>query len=164
MKRAIKREIILVCGVILLSIALYFVPSAPKAAGTAGRTLPAKVLEVDNSELTRHGLVLYGSQKLTVDVGGKTFTANNQLRGQMELDKVFKKGDAAVVVLQPGDTPQKSVLTAQDFYRNFWSLYCKYILKFRFRFHDGIIYRNSPVYSRKLLLNAAAIILNPNVP
>ena len=122
MKRAIKREIILVCGVILLSIALYFVPSAPKAAGTAGRTLPAKVLEVDNSELTRHGLVLYGSQKLTVNVGGKTFTANNQLRGQMELDKVFKKGDTAVVVLQPGDTPQKSVLTAQDFYRNFWSL------------------------------------------
>lgn len=122
MKRAIKREIILVCGVILLSIALYFVPSAPKAAGTAGRTLPAKVLEADNSELTRHGLVLYGSQKLTVNVGGKTFTANNQLRGQMELDKVFKKGDTAVVVLQPGDTPQKSVLTAQDFYRNFWSL------------------------------------------
>ena len=122
MKRAIKREIILVCGVILLSIALYFVPSAPKVAGTAGRTLPAKVLEVDNSELIRHGLVLYGSQKLTVNVGGKTFTANNQLRGQMELDKVFKKGDAAVVVLQPGNTPQKSVLTAQDFYRNFWSL------------------------------------------
>ena len=122
MKRAIKREIILVCGVILLSIALYFVPSAPKAAGTAGRTLPAKVLEVDDTGLTRHGLVLYGSQKLTVNVGGKTFTANNQLRGQMELDKVFKKGDTAVVVLQPGDTPQKSVLTAQDFYRNFWSL------------------------------------------
>ena len=122
MKRAIKREIILVCGVILLSIALYFVPSAPKVAGTAGRTLPAKVLEADNSELTRHGLVLYGSQKLTVNVGGKTFTANNQLRGQMELDKVFKKGDTAVVVLHPGDTPQKSVLTAQDFYRNFWSL------------------------------------------
>ncbi|MBR1951155.1 MAG: YibE/F family protein [Lentisphaeria bacterium] len=121
MKRAIKREIILICGVILLSVALYFVPSVPPVAGGAGRTLPAKVLEVDDTGLTRHGLVLYGSQKLTVDVGGKTFTANNQLRGQMELDKVFKKGDMAVVVLQPGDTPQKSVLTAQDFYRNFWS-------------------------------------------
>lgn len=121
MKRAIKREIILICGVMLLSVALYFVPSVPMVAGNAGRTFPAKVLEVDDTGLTRHGLVLYGSQKLTVDVGGKTFTANNQLRGQMELDKVFKKGDTAVVVLQPGDTPQKSVLTAQDFYRNFWS-------------------------------------------
>ena len=121
MKRAIKREIILICGVMLVSVALYFVPSVPPVAGNAGRTLPAKVLEVDDTGLTRHGLVLYGSQKLTVDVGGKTFTANNQLRGQMELDKVFKKGDTAVVVLQPGDTPQKSVLTAQDFYRNFWS-------------------------------------------
>ncbi len=121
MKRAIKREIILICGVMLVSVALYFVPSVPPVAGGAGRTLPAKVLEVDDTGLTRHGLVLYGSQKLTVDVGGKTFTANNQLRGQMELDKVFKKGDMAVVVLQPGDTPQKSVLTAQDFYRNFWS-------------------------------------------
>lgn len=122
MKNSIKREIILVCGVILLSIALYFVPSAPQIARSAGRTVPAKVLAADNSGLTKHGLVLYGSQILTVDINGQKYTANNQLRGQMELDKVFKKGDVAVVVLQPGDSPQKSVLTAQDFYRNFWSL------------------------------------------
>ena len=106
MKRAIKREIILVGGVILLSIALYFVPSAPQIARSEGRTVPARVLETDNSGLMKQGLVLYGSQTLTVEVDGRKYSANNQLRGQMELDKVFKKGDMAVVVLQPGDSPQ----------------------------------------------------------
>ena len=118
---SVKREIILICGVMLLSIALYCIPSAPALAKSEGRTVPAQVLEVDNSGLTQHGLVLYGSQKLTVNISGRTFTANNELRGQMELDKVFKKGDTAVVVLQPDSSAEKSVLTAQDFYRNFWS-------------------------------------------
>lgn len=115
------REIILISGVMLLSIALFFLPAPPRVGTSQGRAVRAKILTVDDSSLTRQGLLLYGSQRLTVALDGKTFRASNELRGQPELDKVFKPGDCAVVILHEGDTPQKSVLTAQEHYRNFWS-------------------------------------------
>ena len=117
-----KREILLIAGVMFLSIALYFIPGPPRLASQSGTVVRARVVGVDDSGLVKHGLLLYGSQKLTVQIRGKEFRASNELRGQMELDKVFKKGDTAVVVLQKEDTPEKSVLTARDHYRNFWSL------------------------------------------
>jgi uncharacterized membrane protein len=115
------RETILIVSVMLLCIALYFIPPAPRVTSSEGRTVCAEVLETDNSELVKNGLVLYGSQKLTVNAEGKVYTAANQLRGQMELDKVFKKGDRIVVVLQQDEAARNNVLTAQDYYRNFWS-------------------------------------------
>ena len=69
------RETILIVSVMLLCIALYFVPSAPKVASSEGRTVCAEVLDTDNSEIVKNGLVLYGFQKLTVNAGGKIYTA-----------------------------------------------------------------------------------------
>ena len=116
-----RREIIFIAAVLLAAGAMFLIPGTPSLAEREGRTVRAAVLAVDNSGLTKHGLLLYGSQKLEVDVGGERFSANNELRGQMELDKVFSPGDTAMVVIHPGDRPGKSMLTAQDHYRNFWS-------------------------------------------
>ena len=116
-----KREILFIAGVLLVSCVLLLIPPVHPASERDGRAVRGIVTAVDDSGLTRHGLLLYGSQKLEVEIGGERFTANNELRGQMELDKVFRPGDAAVVVLHPGDRPGKSVLTAQDHHRNYWS-------------------------------------------
>lgn len=116
-----RREIVFIAAVLLAGGAMFLVPGKQPLGERTGRTARAAVLSVDNSGLTKHGLLLYGSQKLEVDVEGECFTAGNELRGQMELDKVFSPGDTAVVVIHPGDRPGKSMLTAQDHYRNFWS-------------------------------------------
>ena len=116
-----RREIVFIAAVLFAAGAMFLIPGVQPLAEREGRTVRAAVLAVDNSGLTTHGLLLYGSQKLEVDVGGERFIANNELRGQMELDKVFSPGDTAMVVIHPGDRPGKSMLTAQDHYRNFWS-------------------------------------------
>ncbi|MCI5778233.1 MAG: YibE/F family protein [Lentisphaeria bacterium] len=119
---AAKRDCWFILIVVLVCAALGLLPGAPHLETPAGRTVRGRVTAVDDSGLTRHGLVRFGSQKLTVEVNGETFAANNELRGQLELDKVFVPGDAVRVVVQAGDRPGESMLTAQDYDRNFWSL------------------------------------------
>ncbi len=115
-----QKEWLLLAVIIAAGAALFFLPPPPEAAKQSGTTAKAVVKEVDNSGLARHGLLLYGSQKLTVEISGKTFTANNELRGQMELDKLFTPGDI-IVTAMPEDPQPGTVLTARDHYRNFWS-------------------------------------------
>lgn len=119
---AVKRDLWFVLIVAPVCAALGLLPGVPHLKTPAGRTVRGRVTAVDDSGLTRHGLVRFGSQKLTVEVKGEIFAANNELRGQLELDKVFVPGDAVRVVVQPGDRPGESMLTAQDYDRNFWSL------------------------------------------
>lgn len=117
-----RNELYFISALVLICIAMWFVPAVPALTESSGETVKCKVINVDNSALMTHGLVISGTQFLTVDVDGKIFTAHNELRGQMELDKVFEPGDQAVVTINQGDRPENTVLTAQDHYRNFWSL------------------------------------------
>ena len=123
-----KRRDLWFSAVILLGcIGLYFVPSPPPLAKQSGKPVAAKVIAVDNSLVERHGLVKFGSQKLTVQLlnpkyQGAIFPANNELRAQMELDKEFAPGDTALVILQTNDRKEGSVLVAQDHYRIGWGL------------------------------------------
>jgi len=129
MNSAGKRRDIWFSAVILLCcIALYFIPSPPPLAKQSGKPVLARVVAVDNSLVEQHGLVRFGSQKLTVRLlnpkyKDAQFTANNELRAQMELDKEFAPGDTAVVILQDADSASKdTVLVAQDHYRLGWGL------------------------------------------
>ena len=128
MNSAGKRRDIWFSAVILLCcLGLYFIPSPPPLAKQTGKPVAAEVVAVDNSQVEQHGLVRFGSQKLTVRLlnpkyKGAQFTANNELRAQMELDKEFMPGDTAVVILQEADKTGGSVLVAQDHYRLGWGL------------------------------------------
>ena len=113
--------------VLLCCIALYFIPPPPPLAKQPGRPVAAKVIAVDNSLVEQHGLVKFGSQKLTVRLlnpkyKGAVYRANNEMRAQMELDKEFAPGDTAVVILQEADDPKDTVLVAQDHFRIGWVL------------------------------------------
>ncbi|GHT13627.1 membrane protein [Planctomycetales bacterium] len=104
------------CG-ILLFVNLY--PNPQPDIGTKER---AKVLSVDDSGLMTVGLVQQGTQKLEVEVQsgrwkGTKFQAHNQLRAQMDLDKIFKPGDTVLVAVLNDADPKTSVIYAQDHYR-----------------------------------------------
>lgn len=116
----------LAVGVIaVLCVGLYYCdwgPEYPREAGTKER---ARVLSVDNRDLMQLGLLTQGSQNLEVEIlsgeyRGEVFAATNQLRAQMELDKIFVPGDTILVGIYEGAEPGKSTLNAQDYYRLGW--------------------------------------------
>lgn len=77
----------------------------------------AEVLSVDNSALRTLGLVEFGTQHLSVRLkDGRVFTAANELRGQLELDKKFLPGETALVIV-PTDIPVDETLIARDHWR-----------------------------------------------
>ena len=103
----------LAASVAVLALSGFLAPSS------TGSQL-AKVVSVDDSDLRTLGHVKYGTQALEVEIlegplSGKTFRAGNAVRGQMELDKVFKPGERILVSPPSGDEQQ--VLSAQDHWR-----------------------------------------------
>lgn len=106
----------------LLCVLLFKVDLFPRKNPEPGRKERARVLEVDNSGLIEAGLLQHGTQVLRVEVltghwKGESFRATNQLRAQLELDKLFEKGDTILVGMLDDATPETSTLNAQDHYR-----------------------------------------------
>lgn len=80
----------------------------------------AEVLETDDSGVSLHGLVEFGTQRLKVRLpDGRVFDAANELRAQLELDKKFAPGDTALVTL-PDNANADSILVARDHWRTGW--------------------------------------------
>lgn len=80
----------------------------------------AEVLETDDSGVSLHGLVEFGTQRLKVRLpDGRVFDAANELRAQLELDKKFAPGDTALVTL-PENANVDSILVARDHWRTGW--------------------------------------------
>ena len=111
--------------VVVLMVACFFVARLdifPRKDPEPGRKERARVLTVDDSGLMTIGLLQQGSQVLEVELlsgkmKGKTFRAVNQLRSQMELDKLFQVGDTVLVAVLDDADPKTSTLNAQDHYR-----------------------------------------------
>ena len=78
------------------------------------------MLETDDSGISLHGLVEFGTQRLKVRLpDGRVFDAANELRAQLELDKKFAPGDTALVTL-PDNANVDSILVARDHWRTGW--------------------------------------------
>ena len=127
MKRSLRREIITVSILALVCVGMCFIPAPKTVASQIGRRAAARVLTADDSELQTHGLLKFGTQHLTVEIldgpdAGKQCVAANELRAQMELDKIFVPGDTAIVVMPSGELDDQTVVTAQDHDRSFWFL------------------------------------------
>lgn len=122
-----KKRIVIAGLLILACIALWWVPSPRLLANDAGTGVRARVVSVDNSNVTKLELVDYGSQHLEVEIlsgphRGERFPANNELRAQLELDKKFRPGDTAVVILPKDLVPGQTALIARDHWRLGWTL------------------------------------------
>ena len=99
---------------------LWFAPGPKTLANDGCSTATARVVEVDDSSLALHGFLEYGTQRLKVDLGEHgVFAAENEIRAQMDLDKKFKVGDTALVVV-PADLKPDSILVARDHWRLGW--------------------------------------------
>lgn len=127
-----RRDFIIVCLILFVCIGLFFLDLGPTQSKEPGSKEKAIVLEVDNSDLLTIGLVQQGSQHLKVRIlsgkrQGEIFSADNLLRAQMDLDKIFKPGDIALVALYDGAEPETATLNAQDHYRWGWTL-CLFFL------------------------------------
>ena len=100
--------------------ALWFAPGPKTLANDGHTTVAAEVVEVDDSALALHGFLEYGTQRLKVDLGERgVFAAENEIRAQMDLDKKFKVGDTALVVV-PADLKPDTILVARDHWRLGW--------------------------------------------
>lgn len=117
-----KRDALLVAVFFVLTILLYFVPTGfeERIAQDSVRCR-GRVIEVDNSDVLQTGIVKMGVQSLKVELlngphAGTEVTADNQIIGKMEVDKVFAEGDIALMVLslKNGDI---YFANAQDHYR-----------------------------------------------
>ncbi|MBC8446953.1 MAG: YibE/F family protein [Chloroflexi bacterium] len=116
------RDAVLVLVVLILSIVLLVVPSgfeSPFAQDV--ERLRGQVLEMDNSNVLQFGIVKTGSQTLRVRIldgphAGQEVEADNNLLGKMDIDKLFKVGDTAFLVIDL-DGDRLVSATAYDHYR-----------------------------------------------
>jgi len=124
---AALRETLTLGAVVLVAAALWFVPSPPNLAFDSGAELVrAQVVSVDDSGVETSGLLRYGTQRVVAEAldgkwRGKTFSAANELRAQLELDKEFAPGDVALLSVKPGDEPGKTTVVAKDHWRLGWA-------------------------------------------
>ena len=100
---ATRRDAVFSCVIIALCLVLWFVPTGFEDRLPVGSLkLEGRVVEVDNSLMTNHGLVRVGGQVVEVELlegpnKGMVVTAHNTFLGKMELDKVFAPGDHALM-------------------------------------------------------------------
>lgn len=126
MKSFLHREIYSHLAAIVVfsffSIILYFLPDVRGSFDVSGwECATAEVLWEDHSELLEQGVVRMGTQYLRIRVAGGRYAGQilagvNELRGNMELDKVFSVGDKAEVVL-PVSGELVEPVTVRNIYR-----------------------------------------------
>jgi uncharacterized membrane protein len=100
-----SRDTVFVIIILMATCALLYMPdiyTSPYAR--AEERYRARVVAVDDSLVKQFGIVKAGSQKLQVKLldgpyAGREVTASNVLIGKMESDKMFRRGDMALVIV-----------------------------------------------------------------
>ncbi|MCR5414625.1 MAG: YibE/F family protein [Kiritimatiellae bacterium] len=87
------------------------------------KTARATVISTDESSLHVHGAIKFGTQRLKVRLqDGRVADAANELRANLELDKIFAPGDSALVMVpENGEVAEGDVLVARDHWRLGWA-------------------------------------------
>ncbi|WP_245587869.1 YibE/F family protein [Desulfovibrio inopinatus] len=117
------RDGILTLVFLALTVGLYFVPTGyEQRIDERAVRCRGEVIAVDNSDMNRHGIVISGDQGVTVRILdgpyiGQEFRANNPLMAKMDIDKLFKVGDVALVVLTIDADGKILYVNPQDHYR-----------------------------------------------
>jgi len=123
-----NRDAVLVLVFVLLSAGIAFLPTGfEDQVDTQAVRSKGRILEVDNSQVKQMGLVKSGDQGVTLRIEsgpyeGKVLKASNPLLGQMDRDKLFKPGDAALVVLTLDQEGNILFVNPQEHYRLDWEL------------------------------------------
>jgi len=118
-----QRKDLILSGVILaLCLLMAGIPSGfENRLPQDTENLEARIVSVDNSHMEQHGLVLSGSQGVEFEIlsgkwKGRVVRTGNIFLGKMEIDKVFKVGDRALVNIS-SDGDKITWASTSDFYR-----------------------------------------------
>ncbi len=119
---ASRRDVVFSLVVILLCVVLYFLPTGfEDRLPRNNLKMEGRIVSVDNSQSTNHGLIRVGGQFLEVELleepfKGKVVSAHNNFLSKLELDKVFEPGDHALmnIAVQNGEITWAN---AADHYR-----------------------------------------------
>jgi len=119
---AVRGEAIFVVATLLASMALAFVPTGYERPGDRSVRARARVLETFDDGVRNYGVIMQGEQIAAVRVldgpyEGLEAEANNILYGKGDLDKMYRPGDVALVVIDPADGGGVAALTLIDHWR-----------------------------------------------
>lgn len=119
-----RRDILLILALLVASVALTSLPNPFRSKDHEhSMRVRAEVVAVDNTGVQQFGIVKQGDQVLTVEIlrgrfRGRELPAVNVLIGKLELDKLFREGDRALVVLDLDPTSGEILFaTVSDHYR-----------------------------------------------
>lgn len=106
MKNKLKEHAPVIAGIILILV-LIFIPTGFEGARIYQGTerVPARVISTDDSQIVDNGLIRTGEQSCEVEVlkgkfKGRTIdSAVNMLTGSYENDKIFARGDKALIII-----------------------------------------------------------------
>jgi len=118
-----KPDIIFVLTISIISIIMWNLPTGFENPDLTKNSFQekAEVTGVDNRDLQKYGLITTGTQFLKIKILTGEFedsvvTTKNVLMGQMSFDKIYKKGDIVLSVIEKENNRIKSA-RAEDIYR-----------------------------------------------
>ncbi|WP_338668119.1 YibE/F family protein [Pseudodesulfovibrio methanolicus] len=117
------RDWLLALIFIIISVGLYYLPTGFESNKDKDAVhCTGRVTAVDDAHVQNLGMIRAGEQEVTLDIldgpfKGETFTANNQLLGQLDRDKLFKAGDTAYVILTVDSDGKVIYVNPQAHYR-----------------------------------------------
>lgn len=117
-----RKDVFITAFFLGLVVILYFVPTGfEQRLPEHSVRCKGLVLSSDDSEVKQYGIVRIGTQELTVQIldgpyQGRKVRSMNNIMGKLELDKYFKVGDTALVVLSLKNG-EIFYANAQDHYR-----------------------------------------------
>jgi uncharacterized membrane protein len=123
MKKLFKADILFAVAILVLIIILFFIPTSfERDIYKDSIRVKGLVIETDESLVKQTGIIKSGDQSLKVRIlNGKfknrEYEAVNHLKGQMEFDKIFIKGDKALLVLDLDSNGEVVFVNAMDHYR-----------------------------------------------
>lgn len=117
-----RGDAIFTAAALLLSIALACVPTGYERPGDVSVRARARVLETFDDGVRNYGVIMQGEQVASVRVldgpyEGLEAEANNILYGKGDLDKMYRPGDVALVVIDPAEGGGVVALTLIDHWR-----------------------------------------------
>jgi uncharacterized membrane protein len=117
-----ERDAVLAAVFSVLTLILCFIPTGfEDLQPTNSVRCRGRITGVDNSEVRQFGIVKIGTQDLAIQLldgpfAGEKVRADNEIIGKLELDKVFKVNDTALMVLSLKDG-KIFYANAQDHFR-----------------------------------------------
>ncbi|MCF7946087.1 MAG: YibE/F family protein [Spirochaetia bacterium] len=114
---------ILVVFIGLITLFLLFMPTGYEQNNRKNViSLRGKITEVDNTQVEQYGIIKTGEQKVSMRVlsmshRGEILKGQNQLAGRLELDKIFKEGDTALINASVDDDGNITSAVPYDHYR-----------------------------------------------